>query len=102
MIALTTRDREWTFHATWQVPGPLNVGETKSRSDAEVSEISPGDLDLSCEAIVGYAEVIFQSCLPAHIHSDHRLEACFNPVRTVERAGCLLCHGLGCLLGNGK
>ena len=77
------------------------IPEAISRSDAEVSEIGPGDLDFRCKAIVRDTWVIIQSCLSARIYSDHGLKACFNAVRMVDRVGCLLREDLRCLLCNG-
>lgn len=66
------------------------IPEAISRSDTEVSEVSPGDLDFSSEAIVRDAWIVVQSRLPARVNSNHWLEPCLDSVRTVKRFRCLL------------
>jgi hypothetical protein len=54
------------------------IVEAVSRSDAKFSEVSLGDFHLRGEAIVRGTGFIVQTRLPARVHSDHRLEACFE------------------------
>jgi hypothetical protein len=55
------------------------IPETISRGDAQGIEVVLGDLNFSCEAIVGHAWFIVQSGLSARIYRDHWLEARFQP-----------------------
>jgi hypothetical protein len=77
------------------------ITEAISRCDSQFSEIGLRDLNFRGEAVVRGADLTVQPRLPTRIHRDYRLEARFEPGRTVSRFGCLLGDGFGCLLGNG-
>jgi hypothetical protein len=59
------------------------ISEAVSSGDPQLSEVSLGDFHFGGEAIVGRANLNVESGLSTGIHSNHWLQTCFEPDRSV-------------------